>query len=449
MGRTEFGAYEVRGRAELPEASLILTGVKPELTVGGTLQTRTFLAPFGYEEIKIVYGEEEDQSAGKLIIKKFPEGARTEEQGPSNSKDKSEGDDGQGGSRRSEEPMQQDPDQAEKEDDKASTGGIFSLDFNFLSNFENNADALETTEPANEGTSTLEHPSVFVEMNRDLPESSSPGTSKDNEQRLLMESPRRRRIEGAARVPFLGTLPKEEREVHHRDHENRTGCKLNRVAFMEEVWTVVQSYGGQSILKVGLNRPLTREVLDKLDECEGRLIDVLIDSSTDESEANSPIKMMPQEDKGEVVYLSRTRKGTMRSKLVIDRINEMKMKLGSKGVLRKAGKTKVDSEISIKVVNSAKRKRVDEAMDLRQGDHRLPGTDRMLTDVAMVPPIFMVGIKSTSYKTEKRDRTLTGATLEMEILSQCGESTLKDFKPSPMNHGRGSVEGQLVPVEYN
>ena len=58
----------------------------------------------------------------------------------------------------------------------------------------------------------------------------------------------------------------------------------------------------------------------------------------------------------------------MRSKLVIDTINEMKMKLGSKVVLRKAGKTKVDSEISMKAVNSAKRKRVDEAMDLGQGD---------------------------------------------------------------------------------
>ena len=37
----------------------------------------------------------------------------------------------------------------------------------------------------------------------------------------------------------------------------------------------------------------------------------------------------------------------------------------------------------------------------------------------------------------------------MELLSQCGESTLKDFKPSPMNHGKGSIAGQLVPVEYN
>ena len=54
----------------------------------------------------------------------------------------------------------------------------------------------------------------------------------------------------------------------------------------------------------------------------------------------------------------------MRSKLVIDKINEMKMKLDSKVKLRKAGKTKVNSEISVKAVNSAKRKRVEEAMDL-------------------------------------------------------------------------------------
>ena len=139
----------------------------------------------------------------------------------------------------------------------------------------------------------------------------------------------------------------------------------------------------------------------------------------------------------------------MRSKMVNDRINEMKMKLGSKVTLRKMGKTKVDSEISMKTVNSVKRNAVEEAMDLGQGDDRLPGTDRMLTDVAMVPPILMAGIKSVNNKTKKSDRTLTGAKLEMEIHSQCGESTLKDFKPSVMNHGKGSVVGQLVPVEYN
>ena len=139
--------------------------------------------------------------------------------------------------------MQQGNDQADREDDKASTGGISSLDFNFLSDFENNSDTLEAAEPADEGMSTLKPPSAFMEMKRNLPESSASGNSKDNEQRLLMESPRRRRIEGAARVPFLGTLPEEEWEVHHRDHESRTECKLDRVAFMEQVWAVFQSYG--------------------------------------------------------------------------------------------------------------------------------------------------------------------------------------------------------------
>ena len=151
--------------------------------------------------------------------------------------------------------------------------------------------------------------------------------------------------------------------------------------------------------------------------------------------------MKPQEDKGEVVYLSGTRKGTMRSKLMIDKINEMKMKLGNKVIPRRMGKTKVDSEIptTTKVDISTKRKRVEEVMDLGQGDYQLAGTDRKLTDVAMVPPILMAGIKSTGYKSKRSERTLTGATLEMEILSQCGESAMKVLKPSPMNHGKGSV----------
>ena len=190
-----------------------------------------------------------------------------------------------------------------------------------------------------------------------------------------------------------------------------------------------------------------REVRGRLDECEGRLSKLLIDSVTNESEANSPIKMTPQEDKGERVYLSRTRKGTMRLKLVIDRINQMKMKLGSKVTLWKARRTKVHSETSMKAFNLAKRKRVEEAMG--RGDDPLPGTDRMLTDVAIMPPILMAGIKSTGYKTKRSDRTLTGATLEMEILSKCGESTIKDFKLSTMNQGKESVVGQLVPVENN
>ena len=153
----------MKGRTELPEASLILTSVKQEMRVGGIQQTRTFLAPFGFEEIKVVHGEEEDRSAGTLLIPRFPGEADNDEQGSSSSnKGKSEGGDGQGESRQAEESMQQD--QAGGEEDRASTGGTSSLDFNIFSDLENNADTLETTEPADEGISTLEAPSAFMEM---------------------------------------------------------------------------------------------------------------------------------------------------------------------------------------------------------------------------------------------------------------------------------------------
>ena len=143
----------MRDRTELPEASLILTSVKQKMKVGGRLQTRTFLAPFGCEEIKEVHGEEEDKSGGTLLKPRFQKEADNDEKEPSSSnKDKSEGDDGQGGSRQTEEPMQQD--QAGGEDDRASTGGTSSLDFNIFSDLENNADMLETTEPEQARTRT-------------------------------------------------------------------------------------------------------------------------------------------------------------------------------------------------------------------------------------------------------------------------------------------------------
>ena len=89
------------------------------------------------------------------------------------------------------------------------------------------------------------------------------------------------------------------------------------------------------------------------------------------------------------MYLSRTRKGRMRLKMVIYQINDMKVKLGGKVTLRKTGKTKVDSEPPMKTGNSAKRKRVEDAVDVGQADDRLPATSKTMTDVATVPPILM------------------------------------------------------------
>ena len=49
--KLDLAPMTMRGKADLPEALLILTSVKTGLTVGGTLQTRTMLVPFGHEDL--------------------------------------------------------------------------------------------------------------------------------------------------------------------------------------------------------------------------------------------------------------------------------------------------------------------------------------------------------------------------------------------------------------
>ena len=95
--------------------------------ISGKLLRRTALAPFGCKQVKIKQGEEEDKSAGRLVIPKFPDGKGSEEQGPPSSGKNQKRDDKEGENhRRSEEPMQQDLDQAGKDDNKASTGGYLA-----------------------------------------------------------------------------------------------------------------------------------------------------------------------------------------------------------------------------------------------------------------------------------------------------------------------------------
>ena len=86
-----------------------------------------------------------------------------------------------------------------------------------------------------------------------------------------------------------------------------------RIAFMEEVWlgsTVLQD---PIYIKMGLNRPLMHEILEKLDDCEGRLSELFLVSATEEKEINCPIKPAYQENSDEIVYLSGKGKGSLRS----------------------------------------------------------------------------------------------------------------------------------------
>ena len=164
----------------------------------------------------------------------------SDEQGPSGSAKNEERVDEEKEDRQPEEPMEQDPDEVGKDDDKASIGGASSLDFNFFDEDVEGAETLAgTTEPAENENSTLKPPSASMNAARNLQESSSPGKIGATTKKFS-EPPRRRVIEGAARVPFLGTLSEEEWEDHYRDHESRTGCDMDRIAFsVQEVWTVV------------------------------------------------------------------------------------------------------------------------------------------------------------------------------------------------------------------
>ena len=71
-------------------------------------------------------------------------------------------------------------------------------------------------------------------------------------QRLLHESPRRRKIEESMKISFLSTLPEEEWERYQMELEGKTGATWCRVNFMEKSWDVIRRYGTQSIMKVGI-----------------------------------------------------------------------------------------------------------------------------------------------------------------------------------------------------
>ena len=84
-------------------------------------------------------------------------------------------------------------------------------------------------------------PSSFMSPTKEAPASLSPvdpislamGHWSSDLQKLLQESPRRRRIEENMRVSFLSTLPEEEWERYQSELERKTGVTWSRVIFME------------------------------------------------------------------------------------------------------------------------------------------------------------------------------------------------------------------------
>ena len=115
-------------------------------------------------------------------------------------------------------------------------------------------------------------PSSFMSPTKEAPASLSPvdpislamDYRRRDLQKLLHESPRRRKIEETMRVSFLSTLPEEEWERYQSELERKKGVSWNRVTFMERTWDVIRRHGTQSVMKVGLNQPIMREVLEKI-----------------------------------------------------------------------------------------------------------------------------------------------------------------------------------------
>ena len=238
-------------------------------------------------------------------------------------------------------------------------------------------------------------------------------------QKLLHESPRRRSIEETMRVSFLSTLPEEEWERYQSELERKRGVTWSRVIFMERTWDVIRRYGMQSVMKVGLNQPIMREVLEKL--MSSVQSDVLTEPVTEDSADDQQItKKLP---------VRRAKKGLKR----------LKGKTESKTVNRKV----VKSKASAVVASLARAARPSEN---GQGDGAtLSGGEKE----NLIPPMLLAGLTTTATRSKKKARTLADPKLEMEVISQCGSGGLDDNKPSRTNMARMKLEGQLDMVEYS
>ena len=274
-----------------------------------------------------------------------------------------------------------------------------------------------------DGSLSLMTPSSFMSPAKEAPADLSPMDpisqarecrSRDP-QRLLHESP----TEESMRVSFLSTLPEEEWERYQSELETKTGATWSRVNFMERSWDVIRRYGTQSIMKVGLNQPIMREVLEKI--MNSMESDVLTESVTADSADDQQVtKKLP---------VRRARKG----------LKWLKGKTGSRAVNQRVVKSKASAVVAS--LTSAGR-----SGESGQGDGAtLTGGEKE----NLIPPMLLAGLTTTATKSKKTARTLADTKLEMEIISQCGSGGLEDYRPSRTNMAKMKLEGQLDVVEYS
>ena len=221
------------------------------------------------------------------------------------------------------------------------------------------------------------------------------------------------------KISFLSTLPEEEWERYQMELEGKTGAIWSRVNFMEKSWDVIRRYGTQSIMKVGLNQPIMREVLEKI--VSSMESDVLTESVTEDSADDQHVaKKLP---------VRRARKGLKR----------LKGKTGSRAMNPRVVKSRASAVVTS--LTSAGR-----SGESGQGDiATLTGGEKE----NLIPPMLLAGLTVTATRSKKTARTLADTKLEMEIISQCGSGGLEDYRPSRINMAKLKLEGQLDVVEYS
>ena len=376
---------------------------------GGSYITIEDLAPHGEESVEFLVNDELLYHAGDLTVPARPDSGIDTRQGPSGPNPKPDAND--------DELMDQDDDDIGGKTEKPGETDLGALERELLEYRFSEDDDGEV-----DGSLLLMTPSSFMsptkEASADLspvdPISQARECRSRDPQRLLHESPRRRKIEESMRVSFLSTLPEEEWERYQSELESKTGATWNRVNFMESSWDVIRRYGMQSIMKVGLYQPIMRENLEKImNSIES---DVLTESVTDQQVT----KKLP---------VRRARKGLKR----------LKGNTGSRAVNQRVVKSKASAVVAS--LTSAGR-----SGESGQGDGAtLTGGEKE----NLIPPMLLAGLTTTATKSKETAQTLADTKLEMEIISQCGSGGLDDYRPSRTNMAKMKLEGQLDVVEYS
>ena len=225
----------------------------------GTYITINDLAPCGDESVEFLLIDESSYHAGDLTVPARPDSGMDMRQGPSGPGPKPDTND--------DELMDQDVDHMEGKGEKSNGLDLGALERDLLE-YQFSAD----DDGEVDGNLLLMTPSSFMSPTREAPVSLSlvdpislaMGYRSRDPQKLHHGSQKRRRIEEIIRVTFLSTLPEEEWEAYQSELERKAGVTWSRVTFMERTCDVIRRYGTQFVIKVGLNQPIMREVLEKL-----------------------------------------------------------------------------------------------------------------------------------------------------------------------------------------